>query len=594
MHHRGPDDTGVYFSGNIGLGHKRLSIIDLASGHQPMLNEDGKIALVFNGEIYNHASIREELIAKGHCFKTQCDTEVIIHAYEEWGVESINRFNGMFAFVLFDKRDRSLWVARDRLGIKPLYYYWDSNTFICSSEVKPILKTGFVSASLNSNVLDSFFSIGYVPGGETLFKSILKLRPGHYLKIKGNRLHIKEYWDFSNIKPSEYDFQEACKKAEELIHDSVKKRLMSDVPLGAFLSGGLDSSSIVSYMTDLVDESIKTFTVGYDEKYGFSEAHYACSVAEYLKTSHFPIRLEPDNFFSSLELMTQYSEEPIVESPAIALYHLSKLARNEAIVLLSGEGADEVFAGYLLYDFMKKINEIQKILPPFFWKAIRPFRSFIPKLKHRKYWDWLSLSLEKRYQGTSCYLTNPIKKEIYTPDFFHAKGNYLNKTFNDLFKKVENNPDPINKMLYVDTKTWLADDLLLKADKMTMAASIELRVPFLDHRVVEFAASLPSSFKCRRGNGKRILKSIMGARLPPEIVKRKKMGFPVPTEKWFGGDLAGSIRERLLDNGKIPWINIKTIEKLMDQHQRRSQDHSRIIMALLVLTTWQSVFDVTS
>jgi asparagine synthase (glutamine-hydrolysing) len=592
MHHRGPDDDGIYLSRNVGLGHKRLSIIDLSAGHQPMFNEDKQVVVVYNGEIYNHTSIRKELISKGHIFKTVCDTEAIIHSYEEWGVESVKKFNGMFSYVIFDKRNETLTIVRDRIGIKPLYYYWDSKTFICSSEIKPIFATGLVEANINKKVLDSFFSLGYVPGPETMFKDIYKLSPGNYLQLKGDKLKETEYWDFADIEKKDYTFSQATEIVEELIVDSVGKRLMSDVPIGAFLSGGLDSSSITALMSKMINEPINTFTVGYDEKYGINEENYARLISEKFKTKHFPFRLDPENFFSSLQLMVKFSEEPIVESPAIALYHLSKLAREKAIVLLSGEGADEVFSGYLLYHFMDQLNTIQKFLPVGFWKIFNGLKQLIPQMKYRKYLDWLSLPLEKRYQGTSCYLTESIKKEIYSSDFYQTKGDYLQQVFERYFNKIDPKQDPINKMLYVDTKTWLVDDLLLKADKMTMAASIELRVPFLDHRLVELSASLPASFKCKNGNEKYILKKIMGRQLPGNIISRKKMGFPVPTSQWFGDDLLSVIKNQILDTQTLPWFDRSSVEKLLNQHQKGLQDHSRLIMTLLVLTTWQSEFEI--
>ena len=497
MRHRGPDDSGVYVSGNIGLGHRRLSIIDLASGHQPMFNEDGQIALVYNGEIYNYLEIRKILLAKGHIFKTNCDTEVIIHAYEEWGVESVHKFNGMFAFALWDAKDNSLWVVRDRLGIKPLYYYWNCHVFLCSSEIKPLLKTGFLKAERNERVLDSYLSLGYVPAPETMFKGIRKLRPGHFLHIQGRHLDEKKYWDFANVEPTSMSFEKAKLRIADLLKDSVRKRLMSDVPLGVFLSGGLDSSGVVAMMCDLVNEPINTFTVGYDNEPRVSEENYAKIVAEKFGTQHHVFQLEPDDFFSSMKTLVRYAEEPIVESAAIALYHIAKLARNKAVVLLSGEGGDEIFAGYFLYQFMHHLDRLQKITPPSLWQMFSPLRPLIPKMKYRKYFDWLLLPLKSRYQGTSSYLTESLKKEIYTPAFLESKGDYLQETFAYHFDNVDHMSDPINKVLYVDTKTWLVDDLLLKADKMMMAASIELRCSFLDRQFVEFCRTIPSKYKLK-------------------------------------------------------------------------------------------------
>jgi asparagine synthase (glutamine-hydrolysing) len=590
MTHRGPDDTGIYISGNVGFGHTRLSIIDLSNGHQPMFNEDGQVVLIYNGEIYNHREIRELLLTKGHSFQTNCDTEVIIHAYEEWGVDCINKFNGMFAFALLDEKENSLWIARDRLGIKPLYYYWDSETFLCASEIKPILNTGLVPIQINERVLDAYFSLGYVPAPETMFKNIFKLQPGHFLRLRSRQLTNHQYWDFANVESSDVPFEAAKQRVTELLQDSVNKRLMSDVPLGVFLSGGLDSSSIVAVMDDFVNEPINTFTVVYDDAYGVSEGHYAQIVSEKYQTKHHVFQLEPQDFFTSVETLVHYAEEPLVETPAIALYHLAKLARRHAIVLLSGEGSDEVFAGYLLYDFMKQLERFQKITPQRIRQKLPLFASLLPKLKYRKYLDWLALPLTKRYQGTSSYLTPSLKSQLYAPDFFRSKGEYLNEVFSLHFQRVQHKRDPIDKMLYVDTKTWLADDLLLKADKMTMAASVELRVPFLDYRLVELLASLPSSYKIKNGSRKHILKSVMHNKIPVDIINRKKMGFPVPTNKWFRSDLLQNINDQLSNSPVISYFNQTTLKKMLKQHQNKSQDHTKFIMTLLVLSFWHDKY----
>jgi asparagine synthase (glutamine-hydrolysing) len=592
MAHRGPDDVGFYFDKGIGLGHRRLSIIDLShSGHQPMFNEDGHVVIVYNGEIYNFKEIQKDLIAKGHKFKSDCDTEVIIHAYEEWGEDCVQRFNGMFAFALWDSKKRKLWIVRDRLGIKPLYYYTDKLHFIFSSEIKPLMETGLISMALNEKVLDSYFSVGYVPAPDTMFKNIYKVMPGHYIMVKDDKITEKEYWDFAEVEQSDLNFESALEHLKNLFHDSVQKRLMSDVPLGVFLSGGLDSSAVVAEMGIIVNHPINTFTVGYDKNLGVSEENYAEMVASSFNTKHYVFKLEPEKFFSSIETMVDYSEEPIVESAAVALYHIAKLARNNAIVVLSGEGSDEILAGYPLYKFMNQINQIQKVLPARFWAFLKFLRILLPKTKYKKYFDWLTLTLEDRYQGTSGYLTEGLKKELYDNDFFKNKGDYLVSTFDRYFNKVRHKPDIINKMLYVDTKTWLVDDLLVKADKMTMAASVELRVPFLDYRIVEFATSLPSSFKYnKRNGGKHILKTMMSGSLPDEIIGRVKKGFPVPTKSWFGKECLPIIKDKLISKDIIPWIKKESIKKIIAQHESEIEDHSKFLMTLVVLASWQEKY----
>jgi len=588
MDHRGPDDFGYYISGNIGLGHRRLSIIDLFSGNQPMTNEDGSVIIVYNGEIYNYRDIRQELITKGHTFKTNCDTEVIVHGYEEWGTECVHKFNGMFAWALWDNRTKRLWVVRDRLGIKPLYYYLNHEVFVCASEIKPILKSCVVKPMLNEDVLDAYFSVGYVPGPGTMFKGIRKVLPGHFIIIDDSKTIDQQYWDFIPGCIQEISFSQAKDEVEELLLDSVRKRLMSDVPLGVFLSGGLDSSAVVGLMRNVVQtDPIDTFTIGYHE--GYSEENYARIVADKFKTKHHIFHLKAENFWSSLKTMVHFAEEPIVEPAAIALYHLSKLAREKAIVLLSGEGSDEVFAGYYLYRFMRNIDILQKVMPKCVYPITKIISKYLPLDKYRKYFDWLSLPLSLRYNGTSSYLTKTLKSRYYCPDFMKTKSSYLEDTFSQYFNKVRG-CDPLMQMLYVDTKTWLVDDLLIKADKMTMATSVELRVPFLDYRLVETAAMLPSKYKIANGMGKFIIKKIMDSYLPREIIYRKKMGFPVPTENWFRGELMADIRHKMESFKETGWFNPNILDSLVNIHEKGIEDYSKILMTLLVLNEWREQY----
>lgn len=588
MHHRGPDDSGYFVDGNTGLGHRRLSIIDLASGHQPMTNEDGQVIVGYNGEIYNYKEIQKDLISRGHVFRTDCDTEVIVHSYEEWGIGCLKRFNGMFAFLLFDRTRQLVWVVRDRLGIKPLYYYQDKDVFIAASEVKPLLRTGLVKSGLNENVLDAYFSVGYVPGSETMFREIKKVLPGHYLMVKHECVEDVEYWDFADIQQTPQDEGSVLRRIDALLSDCVQKRLMSDVPVGAFLSGGLDSSIVVGLMDKLISpQSVKTFTVAYHQ--GYSEKEYAQDVADRFNTDHHVFYLEPDSFFSSLETLVRFAEEPIVEPAAIALYHISRLAREHAIVLLSGEGSDEVFGGYFLYQFMAKIERARKYLPDVLLSSLPHLGFFSSKLKYKKYLDWINTPLSARYQGTSSYLTPCLKNYLYHPDFMKNKSSYLEDQFAGYFKRVAGK-DPISQMLYVDTKTWLVDDLLLKADKMTMAASIELRVPFLDYRLVEAVTALCSELKIKNGEGKYLLKKISESYLPEKIIYRKKMGFPVPTNEWFQGELMSQIEDVIADLKKEPWFSHKSLDNLLARHKAGAEDHSKILMTLLVFSQWRQQY----
>ena len=590
MTHRGPDDSGIYVKNNIGLGHRRLSIIDLSGGHQPMFNEDNSIELVYNGEIYNYRDLYAELSAKGHVFKTKCDTEVIIHAYEEWGVEAVKKFNGMFAFVLWDDREKRFWVVRDRLGIKPLYYFWDGKIFLCASEIKALLASGKVKAECNEKVLDAYFSLGYVPGPQTMFRNIVKLNPGNFILLKGRNLKEIEYWDFADVEENNFDLSQAKEKVKDILADSVNKRLMSDVPLGVFLSGGLDSSAVTALMSEVVpgDQPIKTFTVSYDSKYKVGEDKYAKIVADRFKTEHHVFKLEPDDFFASIETLIEFAEEPIVEPAAIALQHISKLARQYAIVLLSGEGSDEVFGGYQLYDFMLKLNGFSRFMPKFASRMFKMLSGISSSVKIKKYADWLSLPVERCYQGTSSYLTGSIKKSFYSDAFMAKKSNYLEETFDGYFEKVKHKKYLLNKLLYVDTKTWLADDLLVKADKMTMSASVELRVPFLDHRLVELGAKIGSSAKICNGQGKFVLKKIMERYLPKEIIYRQKKGFPVPTQNWFSEGIFKKIKENINDNIRgTNYFDRRFVDKMLNEQNNNTADHSKLLMMLLVFNFWR-------
>ena len=588
MYHRGPDDSGYFAERNTGLGHRRLSIIDLSSGHQPMMNEDGRVVVVYNGEIYNYSEIKRTLIDCGHVFRTDCDTEVIVHAYEEWGTDCVQKFIGMFAFVLLDKGSQRLWVVRDRLGIKPLYFYHDREVFIAASEVKAILKTGFVASQLNETVLDAYFSVGYVPGPETMFRSIYKLQPGHFLLIENNQVRDYEYWDFSSVAESQLTQAEAFEQIDALLEDCVSRRLISDVPVGAFLSGGLDSSFVVGKMDALIrPQSVNTFTVAYNQ--GFSEHDYAKIVSDRFKTNHYEFFLEPDDFFSSLKTLVQYAEEPIVEPAAIALYHIAKLAREHAIVLLSGEGSDENFAGYYLYQFMAKLENAQGIIPGALSAALPFLGQFAPKLKYRKYLDWAAMPLAQRYRGTSTYLSPSLKKYLYRPEFNRLSSTYLDDQFSQYFNKVKHK-DPVSQMLYVDAKTWLVDDLLVKADKMTMAASTELRVPFLDHRLIEAVSALPVDYKIKDGQGKYLLKKISEKMLPSEIIYREKKGFPVPTKEWFGSDLIDRIGDVLGDIKKESWFRPDALDSVLVAQKTGKEDHSRFLMTLLVLNEWRNQY----
>ncbi|MFQ5456015.1 MAG: asparagine synthase (glutamine-hydrolyzing) [Nitrospirota bacterium] len=589
--HRGPDDAGIYLNQNIGLGHRRLSIVDLSpAGHQPMSNEDGSIWVVYNGEIYNYLEIKRELMDKGHLFRSNTDTETIIHAYEEFGKECVKKFRGMFAFAIWDNREKHLFLSRDRMGIKPLYYYHSKDVFIFSSEIKAILASNMIEREVETSVLDAFLSLGYVPSPLTMFKGISKLLPGYSISVNNDgKFQIARYWNLNFERAADISFEEAQEELDLLLKQSVKMHLMSEVSLGIFLSGGLDSSAVTALMSKVTDQTIKTFSVGYKGADEANELEFARKVANIFRTEHHEFILQPYDFLDSIPRLVEDTEEPLVETAAIPLYYISKKAKEFATVLLSGEGSDEIFAGYDLYRKMLSIEKNR------IW--LRPL-SLIPDAwlysdKHKKYLDWFSMPLSERYRGTSCDLTKRIKKDFYSPELFNhsQQHNYIDKVFTDYFKEV-NGQLTLSQLLYVDTKTWLLDDLLLKADKMTMSTSVELRVPFLDHKVVEFATSLPPQYKLNKQGGKLILKKLMERYLPQDIIYRSKMGFAVPTRRWFGSNLLDQVKQILLSKPFLErgFFQKEYIENKLKNHQNGKEDNSRRIFSLLVLDRWFKTF----
>ncbi len=590
--HRGPDDSGTYVVGRIGLGHSRLSILDIDGGHQPMKSDGPEASkiIVYNGEIYNYLILRAELKDLGHNFSTTSDTEVLLAAYRQWGQKCVGRLRGMFAFAIWDDACQVLFLGRDRMGIKPLYYYCDTNAFVFASEIRAILASSLVQRDIEKPALDTFLTLGYIPGPRTMFRNILKLMPGHAMAVSTDgKVNDWAYWNFNRIEPVNISFPEAMENLDVLLHESVQMRLMSEVPLGVFLSGGLDSSAVTAIMSRVSGQRIKTFSVGYEGDDDSSELPFARKIADLFRTEHHEFILKPYHFLDSIAQMVEIAEEPLLEMAAIPLYQISKAAKPHATVLLSGEGSDEVFGGYGLYNKMLKMEVGRAFKKLSGWFP----DSCLPGDKLKKYADWLSSPLSNRYRGTSCDLTERIKRSFYSPEFlkYTQKNDYLNGTFSRWFEDVKGQP-LLSQLLYVDSKTWLPDDLLLKADKMTMAASIELRVPFLDHKVVEFAASLPPHYKINNGEGKFILKKLMEKCLPKEIIYRKKMGFTVPAKRWFAGDLLGPAKDivfskRLMDTG---WFQRKYLENMFERHSRGKEDYSRRIFSLLVLYHWLEIF----
>ena len=596
--HRGPDDEGYYVSGPVGLGFRRLSIIDLSTGHQPLSNEDGTVWIVFNGEIYNYQELREFLVGKGHIFKTSTDTEVIIHLYEELGPECLRKLRGMFGFAIWDARDKSLFLARDRVGIKPLYYCLTDGSLVFASEIKAILADPSVNRQLAPELIDRFLTFLYVPGDETLLKGIRKLAPGHYLLIKDGKVAVRQYWDLEftgsyrgrSVEQTESDLL-------ALLSETVRLHMIADVPVGVLLSGGVDSTGVLSLAVEGTGKKISTFTVGFAEQGVADERPYARLAAQKFGTEHYEMTISARDFAEFLPKYVWHMEEPVCEPPAIALYYVSKLARNHVTVLLSGEGGDEAFAGYSNYRNLVWLERMKRGGP---WvngalaggislvnslSGSSRFAKYVPLMGDR-FPDYYFSRTSNPYRTTGNGLGS-----LYSSDFqAELDREHSLQPVRDLQKHMRGR-GTLDTMLYIDTKTWLPDDLLVKADKMTMANSIELRVPLLDHKVLEFAASLPASRKLNGFTTKFILKKVLSERVPGEILNRKKAGFPVPYESWLRKDLKSVVWDVLMDSRTLGrgYFSKPAIEGLLRADAMGSH-RSKDIFSLLTLELWQRTF----
>jgi len=598
IRHRGPDDEGRYVSGPIGLGFRRLSIIDLQSGHQPLSNEDGTIWIVFNGEIYNFQELRAFLLSKGHVFKTQSDTEVIVHLYEELGFQCLEMLRGMFAFAIWDENAKTLFLARDRVGIKPLYYCLTDSSLVFASEIKAILADPSIDREIAPEMIDRFLTFLYMPGDETLLKGIRKLAPGHYLVIKDGKPVIRQYWDLRFAEPTRNrSFKDAEADLLSLLDETVGLHMIADVPVGVLLSGGVDSTGVLSFAVHGTDKEISSFTVGFSGGEVADERPYARLAAERFGTQHHDITITSKDFAAFMPEYVWHMEEPICEPPAIALYYVSKLARNYVKVLLSGEGGDEAFAGYSNYRNLVWLERVKRGLFQLKGTVARGL-SFADSLFHlprvAKYLPLMNDRFPDYYYSRT---SNPYRYAgnrfggVYSDDFAQAiDREHTLRPVRRLQAHVREQ-NTLDAMLYIDTKTWLPDDLLIKADKMTMANSVELRVPLLDHRVLEFAASLPPNFKLKGFTTKHILKKALSEKIPKEIRDRKKTGFPVPYESWLRNDLKDVVWDVLMDRRTVErgYFRKEAVEALL-QANSNGTNYSKEIFSLLSLELWQRTF----
>ncbi|HEV2852855.1 MAG TPA: asparagine synthase (glutamine-hydrolyzing) [Thermoanaerobaculia bacterium] len=588
--HRGPDDEGYYEEGSLGLAHKRLSIVDTSRrGHQPMFTDDGQLALIFNGEVYNFVELRAELEAQGHTFQSHSDSEVILRLYQVEGEDMLAKLNGMFAFAIWDRRAKSLFIARDRLGIKPLYYTVTPDGIVFASEIKAILAVSHERPKVNLEMLDAYMSVGYVPTERTLFQGIEKLQPGWCMKVDRDGLHLRQYWDL-RPETEEMSEDECIRRSLGLLRDSVRLQLRSDVPLGVFLSGGVDSSAVVALMHEMGIQDIRTFTVAYDFGPEFDETRYARMVAEKFNTVHREVFVTPEEFRDFIPSLVWHMDEPVTESAAISLFFVSKLAREDVVVVLSGEGSDEVFGGYPIYKYMQALERYRMLPEPLRQKMINPVLNRLGG-KWNKYTELSDQPLAKRYTGVSFYET-PVKNALYRPEIRNLfNGSAMPGLVGRYYEPTEG-LDPLLRMMYLDVKSWLPDDLLIKADKMTMATSVELRVPFLDHRVVELGGRIPPRLRVKGWETKYVLKKAMEPYLPKEILYRGKMGFPTPLARMFKGDLKGYVEQvlgsdRFLDRG---YFQPEAVRRMVSEHAAGERDHHRVLWQLLVLEEWHRRF----
>jgi len=598
IEHRGPDGGGEYIAGPVGLGHRRLSIIDLNTGSQPISNEDGTVWVVYNGEIYNYRELRTELEGLGHRFKSTSDTEVIVHLYEEMGDRCVTRFRGMFAFALWDDRRQRLLLARDRVGVKPLYYVDTGRALIFGSEIKTLLADTEVERRLNLQAIDRFVTYYYLPGEETLFAGVRKLAPGHFLTVQDGRVSVQQYWELQfDPAPRTRSFRESTRALTELLRDSVRAHMISDVPVGVLLSGGVDSTGVLGYAVERADRPLHTFTMGFSGANFADERPYARLAAEKLGTVHHETSLSAAEFRDFLPKYVWHMEEPVCEPPAVALYFVSRMAREASVkVLLSGEGGDEAFGGYQTYRSILMLERLKARLGA----ARGLLRAALATLgragskRSMHYANLVGPDLSAYYlshAATPFTPFNRLKSELYNPDFASAVGGRRSDLPTVSLFEHASAVSPLDRMLYVDTKTWLPDDLLLKADKMTMATSVELRVPLLDFRILEFAASLPQEYKVRGRELKRILKSALGQSVPRAILDRKKTGFPVPYDQWMRNEMKDFVFDTILSKqaALASYFRNDALLKLLHAHQR-GEGSSKEVFSLLVLELWHRQF----
>lgn len=591
--HRGPDEGGVHLEPGVAMAHRRLSIIDLSSGQQPMFSADGTICLVYNGEIYNFKDLAEELKGLGHTFRTRCDTEVILYAWREWGEDCVNHFRGMFAFALYDRTRQSLFLARDRLGIKPLFYsVLPDQQLLFGSELKVLKQHPELRRKVNPQAIEDYFAFGYVPEPKTIYSGTFKLDPGHTLLFeRGHREpEPRQYWDLRFRPGSVSDELELQSQLIDRLREAIDIRLVAEVPLGAFLSGGVDSSAVVALMAQLKDEPVNTCAIGFDVKQ-FDETEYARKIAQRYHTNHFEQTVESDDF-GLLDVLAALYDEPYADSSAIPTYRVCELAKQRVTVALSGDGGDEHFAGYRRYRWHMNEEKLRSRLPlglrrPLFGILgnLYPKADWAPRMFRAKTtFQSLARNSVEAYMHTVSITTDEQRCSLFSTDLKRALHGYQAVGVLHHHAKRAGTDDALSLIQYLDTKTYLVGDILTKVDRASMAHSLEVRVPMLDHKYLEWAATVPSSYKLRGQEGKYLLKKALEPYLPNDVLYRPKMGFGVPLAKWFRGPLKERLRASIVEGGLVDsgLFQAEYLEQLVNQHQSGRRDHSAALWALMM------------
>ena len=579
--HRGPDDGGFYDEDPIHLGFRRLSIIDVAGGHQPLANEDDSIWITFNGEIYNYQELREDLLQAGHVFKTHTDTEVIVHLYEQYGTDCLVKLRGMFAFAIWDRQKQQLFVARDIFGIKPLYYYWDEERFAFASEIKSLLVIPQVSREVDRESFWQYLTFQYVPEPRTMFEAIKKLPAAHYMVIDENGIKIERY-DELRFSPVERPISFYIEQTLEKLRESVRAHMVSDVPRGAFLSSGVDSSAIVALLREM--EEVKTFTVGFEGAGGQSEIAFARETAQLLKTEHHDTVISAKTYLETLPKLVYQQDEPVADPSAIALHFVAELASEHVTVVLSGEGADEIFGGYTIYREPLSLKMFD-YLPPSIRRAFGETAKMLPYgMKGKSFLTRGAKRVEERFFGNANLYSDEEKQRF-------VKGKTFSTTdvTRPIYHRVAK-ADDVTKMQYLDLHTWLPGDILMKADKMTMTNSLELRVPFLDKEVFALASQIPASYRLQNNTTKYVLREAVKPLLPEAVATRKKLGFPVPTRQWLRNEHYAFVKELISSSPCDHLFDKKYVLAMLEEHKNEVRDHARKIWAIVIFLLWHQIY----